>query len=93
MADAALMAVGDDVDKLAPHLEGLLDGHQMSLSELVTARAMGDIDDEEFESEIEREKQLLEVELLTLQIIAKASVQKAINAAMDVLKDSIRLAI
>jgi hypothetical protein len=65
----------------------------MSLSELVTARAMGDIDDEEFESEIEREKQLLEVELLTLQIIAKASVQKAINAAMDVLKDSIRLAI
>jgi len=42
---------------------------------------------------LKREKKVLEAEMLTISIITKAAAQKAINAAINVLADAVKLAI
>ena len=53
-------------------------------------RLAGEINDAVFDQELDREKSVLEGELLTARIMSKAGIQKAVNAAMDVLRNSIR---
>jgi hypothetical protein len=52
---------------------------------LTQALKDGELTAEEFKDEIEREKKVLEAQLITLEIIAVSEVQKALNSALSAL--------
>jgi len=70
----------------------ILDTERESLRELGDARLRNEIDDAVFNREIEREKKVVEAELLTIKIMTKASSQKAVNAAIDVFVNAVIVA-
>lgn len=71
----------------------ILKSRQKSMEELQEALASGDIDEEELKEELEREKLVIETEMITQQIAAKAAIQKAINEAMDVFYKAVKTAL
>jgi hypothetical protein len=93
MAQSAASVLGDEASAAQQGIMQVFQNNKDSMAELIEARANGDIDQEEFESELEREKLVMEAELITLEIIAKSAVQKAMNAAMDTLKSALVAAI
>lgn len=93
MRDAAIGAVKDDLEAIPGYLLQIFENEKNAFHNIAEARLDGSITEAEFENEIEREKKVLEVELLTVSIITKAAAQKAINAAMNILKDAVRLAL
>lgn len=50
----------------------------------------GDLSPEEFEQEMEREKEVLQAQLVTLEIIALSEVQKAINSFVSGLAGAVK---
>jgi len=56
-------------------------------------RISGDLTQEKFESRLQDEKLVLEAELNALAVISKAIVQKAANAAIDILVNAVKTAI
>ena len=74
----------DGID-ISTYAAKVLDNQKESLAELVQARLDGDLDQAEFEEELQREKLVAESELLALEVMGKAMVQKALNAAFEVL--------
>lgn len=93
MKDAAIGAVKDDIENIPDYLLQVIENEKDSLNYLAEARLAGMITDEEFFDELEREKKVLEVEMLTISIMTKAIAQKAINAAMNALRDAIKLSL
>ena len=93
MADAANSEVADSVGDIRTFAKEVFKRKEESLKELALARAANEIDDEIFNMEIEREKKVVEAELLTMQIMTKASAQKAVNAALDIFAASVRAAL
>lgn len=81
---------GGDVSDSAKRI---LDAEKESLKELSEARLKGEIDDTIFERELEREKKVVEAELLTITIMTKAMAQKAVNAALDIFVKAVKIAI
>ncbi|WP_374163584.1 hypothetical protein [Arcticibacter sp. MXS-1] len=59
------------------------------LGMLAAEHLSGNINKEEFEQRLEDEKLMLEAQLNALNVIAKAAVQNAVNAAFDVLRDAV----
>ena len=84
MADAISDAVKDGAGDIKTSAKEIMDAEKESLKELGEARLRGEIDDIVFDREIEREKKVVEAELLTIKIMTKALAQKAVNAAIDV---------
>lgn len=76
---------------LANAITNQIDRQREELEALLEANEQGIITQEEFEIELQREKLIAEAELLSLQIAAKAEVQKAINKAFDVLLKSVAI--
>jgi hypothetical protein len=93
MTEAIRKAVKDDVGNIDQYASRILDNEKDSLKELSLAKLSGEINDEVFEREIEREKKVLEAELLTIQIMTKSLAQKAVNAAIDVFVSAIKVAL
>ncbi len=89
MADTVKKGVGD----IKNAVQEILDAERESLKELGEARLRNEIDDAVFDREIEREKKVVEAELLTVAIMTKALAQKAVNAAMDVFVKAVKHAI
>ncbi len=89
MAQSAANVLGDEAGAASQSIMQVLQNNKDSMAELIEARANGDLDQDEFESELEREKLVMEAELITLEIMAKSAVQKAMNAAMDTLKSAL----
>ena len=89
MLNAALNVVGDEAQQMSGPLQQALEAQKASIEALAQAKLNGEINEDEFAAELEREKAILEVELITLEIIAKATVQKAINAAMSCLTSAL----
>ncbi len=89
MLDTALNVVGDEAQQMSGPLQRALNAQKASIQALAEAKLNGEISESEFIAELEREKAILEVELITLEIIAKATVQKAINAAMSCLTSAL----
>jgi len=71
----------------------ILNAERETLKDLADALLRNEIDDAIFQREIEREKKVIEAELLTVQIMTKALVQRAVNAAIEVLVNSVKLAV
>jgi hypothetical protein len=93
MKNAAVEAVKDDLDIVPPYVKKIFDNEKDALKALAEARLAGEISDKEFQRELKREKKVLEAEMLTISIISKAIAQKAINAAINVLVDAVKLAV
>lgn len=70
-------------DTLGEALTSSLTKQQDTLSALLQAKQEGIISQEELDMELEREKDILEAEMLTKQITAKAEIQKLVNDAIQ----------
>jgi len=92
MAAAAGNALQGGAGSLGGEVLSVLDKNRESLAELAAAYSSGDINEEEFDVELQREKAILEAEMLSLEIAPKSAVQKAMNAAMDTLKQAVNKA-
>ncbi|KZN13050.1 hypothetical protein [Marinomonas sp. TW1] len=68
---------------LGEALTSSLTKQQDTLSALLQAKQEGVISQEELDMELNREKDILEAEMLTKQIAAKAEVQKLVNDAIQ----------
>jgi hypothetical protein len=88
ITDAVKAGTGD----ISAAVQQILDTEKASLQELGEARLKGEIDDTVFDREIEREKKVVEAELLTIEIMTKALAQKAVNAAIDVFVKAVKAA-
>ena len=64
-----------------------------SLELIGQERLAGRWSEEKFDDELEREKKVMEAELLTIQIMTKAAAQKAINAAIEVFVNAVKAAL
>ncbi|MCK4814611.1 hypothetical protein KA005_02480 [bacterium] len=93
MAIAMKDSVREDVGDISEYAKQILENEKESLEELGSARLSGEIDDEVFDREIKREKTVVETELLTIQIMTKVQAQKAVNAAIDVFVQAIKVAL
>ena len=93
MASTASNNLQQDGDKISGNLLKVLENNKDSIAELVKARADGDINQEDFDSELAREKSILEVEMLGLEIASKAAIQKAVNAAINTLTSAVSAAL
>lgn len=93
MADAISNAVKEGTGDIKASSKEILDSEKESLKELGEAKLRGDINQEVFDREIEREKKVVEAELLTIKIMTKALAQKAVNAAIDVFVKAVKAAI
>ena len=84
------LAKEDLTSELSSAIEASFAKNSASLNELIQARADGELSPEEFQLELEREKQVQEAELLTLQVAAKAKVQKVMDAVFDALLSGLK---
>lgn len=93
MAEAIRNAVKNDAGDIKQYANQILENERDSLKELGLAKLSGQIDDEVFQREIEREKKVVEAEFLTMQIMTNALAQKAANAAIDVFAKAVTVAL
>ena len=93
MGAAMKSSVKDDVGDIKDYANEILQNEKDSLKELAVARLTNQISEKVFNSEIEREKKVVEAELMTITIMTKASAQKAVNAAIDVFVGAVMKAI
>ena len=77
----ASVVEGNDPEVRAD-IYNILKQNEGSLTKLIIAREQGDISQEEFDIEIEREKTVIKKELISLEIMGHLQVQKVVNAAM-----------
>ena len=63
--------------------------YEIDLNELLKAFQAGQLTREELDLELEREHQLIEAEMLTWQIIAKAEIQKAVRTFFETLVEAL----
>jgi len=84
------LAKEDLTSELSSAIEASFAKNSVSLDELIQARAEGELSPEEFQIELEREKKIQEAELLTLQVAAKAKVQKVMDAVFDALVSGLK---
>lgn len=92
MAKVAGQSIEKDGPAISAGLTEVLKNNKQSIAELAKARAEGDINNEDFEMELAREKMIVQAEMISLEISSKAAVQKAINGAMEVLTKAISAA-
>lgn len=90
MAMAANNAVKDDIGEIQDYARQIVENEKQSLKNLGEARIRGDIDDDTFEHEMERQKKVVKAEFLAVQIMTKAAAQKAVNAAMETFKKAVK---
>ncbi|MBQ4813113.1 hypothetical protein J8M20_17255 [Pseudoalteromonas luteoviolacea] len=75
--------LGDAGSAFAGELGKAFAEKQQSLAELSDAYLSGELDETELKQELAREQKVIEAQLFTLEIAAKAAIQKAVNGVMD----------
>lgn len=86
-ASDELADIGEDVSN---ELKQILENEKESLEMLKDAILSGDIALSEFDEEVDREKQVVKAELLTVKIMLEAAAERAINAAFEVFTDAVK---
>jgi uncharacterized protein YbcV (DUF1398 family) len=66
-------------------LKASIGKEQEAIEALLEAKKSGQISQQEFEQELAREQQIVEAEMLTWQIAAKAEIQKVVNQTFQTL--------
>jgi len=90
MGSAALNEVTDGSGNIAQYVRQILREKEVSLKELYEGYQANLIDEAGLERELKREMNVLEVKLLTVKVMKKATAQRAVNAAMDVFKNAVK---
>ncbi|WDE10849.1 hypothetical protein [Thalassomonas haliotis] len=93
MANIAGKSLQDEGIELGDEIRSALENNKASIAELVEARTCGDINQEDFDLELAREKQVLQAELIGVEIAGKAAVQKAVDSAMHILSSAVSAAL
>jgi len=93
MISAARAVLFAESPKIQSCIQAAFKEEQNVLETIANARLKGDIDDEELKSQLEDEKDVLKAALLACKVKEKAAAQKAVNAAIKVLSDAIKVAI
>ena len=93
MANAISEVVEGGAGDVTGAIKEILEAEKESLKELGKAKLAGEITQEVFDREIEREKKVVEAELLTIKIMTKVLAQKAVNAAIDVFVKAVKAVI
>lgn len=93
MAAAASGVFAGEWPAVKDCVEAALQDQKDAFADIAKARIKKEIDDDEMKSHLEDEKKAFESALLVCQIKAKAAIQRAANAAIDVLKQAIRAAL
>jgi hypothetical protein len=93
MTNAVTDTVKEGAGDIKSSVQDILEAEKHSLKELGEARLKNEIDDTVFKRELEREKKVVMAELLTIEIMTKATAQKAINAALDIFVKAVKAAI
>jgi len=91
MAGAGLGVLKTYPPELRASFQAMLAEQREDLALLGAARAAGEIDAVEFQSELERSEKVLEVKLLTLEIEGKAAAQKMAEAACEAFRTAIKV--
>ena len=86
-------SVESDAEDISGYAQQVLQGEKETLQELAELRLNGQITDEELKSELQDEKDTVEAQMLALVVMNKAMIQKAANAAMDVLFKAVKTAL
>jgi tRNA A-37 threonylcarbamoyl transferase component Bud32 len=71
----------------------VLENEKESLELIGKERVAGRWSEEKFNKELDREKKVMEAELLTVEIMTKAAAQRAVNAAIDVFVKAVKAAL
>ncbi len=90
MLAAAEGVIGAGWPKIRACADRALREQEDALKEICALRVQGDIDEDEMRSEIEDEKKTFAAALLACEVKAKATAQRAANAAFAVLEKAIR---
>ena len=93
MGLAIIDAAKDDVVDIKNDLDVILKNKKDSLKELADAKVANEISDDIFNSEIEREKKVVEAELQTITLMTDAAAQKAVNSAINVFVNAVKAAV
>ena len=93
MTRALKGAIEDDVGDIGEYADIIMANQKHSLQELGEALVAGDISEDEFNSELEREKRVFEAELMTVQLMTRAAAQDAVNAAIDEFVEAVEAAL
>lgn len=93
MLSAIKETVEDNWDVVKSTANQFLQRKKERLELLAQLRIEGDLSQKKFESRLKDEKLIAEAELHAIAVISKAIAQKAANAAIDVLKTAVKVAI
>lgn len=90
MSDAMQGSLGEGAGEIASFALTALSKQKDALAELADALRTGDISRQDFEEEMQRQMLIVETELLTVTVIGKAAIQKAINAAISAVTSMVK---
>lgn len=74
---------------LAGAFQASIDKQKADIEILLAAKNEGELNSDEFDRELEREKLVTQAEMLTWQIASKAEVQKIVNKAFHLLQEAV----
>lgn len=93
MLGAAKAIFESEWPKAKDAVEQVLNDEREALQNIAVERLKGNITEEDFKSHLEKEKLALEAGLSMLTVIAKATIQKAVNAAIEVFWKAVKAAV
>ncbi len=93
MLSAAKTVVADEWPAVKKDMKKVLNDEKEALKGIAEARTRGEITDDEFNEQMEDEKEALEAGLSMVKASRKATLQRAINAASNAFMNAVRAAI
>jgi hypothetical protein len=84
------LGIGDDVVDAVEYSRDVFLDNAAILEEIAQLYYDGELTEDEFEDELEDQRQALATQLLALVVIEKVALQKAIDGALDILRQSVR---
>lgn len=82
-------SINEGLPQIKEYSTQIIEEQKESLQELATLRLNGTISDEEFNSEIEDQKEVVKNQLLAIENMAIASAQSTTNAIIEFLGNSV----
>lgn len=90
MLEAAGEVLGDEGPKLRDELKKVLEEQKEALKEIAEARLRDEINDDDLRNQLEDEKEAFEAGLSMVKAVSKATIQKALNAALEIFWNAIK---
>lgn len=93
MLDAAAAELAEQSDEVQAAISQVVEDEREALRMIAEARLADEISEEEMESELEDEKLVMDAAAAMIRAVTKSAAQKAINAAVDTLRDAVAAAL